>query len=305
MKRHISPDKRSNAGFALLFVLFLVAVVLIGASVAVLRVETQGKRDKEAEMIWRGEQYERAIGLYYRKFGRFPTSLEDLVKGTNGVRYLREAYRDPMNKDDGAWRLIYVTPAGQLIGSVRYITLQQMALVDRARIMGMQLGQGAGGGNGPDNSSSAPSGTDEQNQNPSPPGAPPGAGGSSGAASQSQPGQQANGSPAVTPGQPASSGLMQQPVPPGGQIQEAESSDQQVIGGFIVGVASKINRPSLKVYNGGTTYKQWEFIYNPLEQVQTFGGTPISIGAPTPGQPQAPPIPQPPQPQNPMGPGTP
>ena len=55
-------------------------------------------------------------------------------------------------------------------------------------------------------------------------------------------------------------------------FQNNESSGGQVVGGFIVGVASKIDRSSLKVYKGGVTYKQWEFIYNPLEQVQTFGG---------------------------------
>ena len=31
-------------------------------------------------MVWRGEQYERAIGLYYRKFGKYPTKVEDLTR---------------------------------------------------------------------------------------------------------------------------------------------------------------------------------------------------------------------------------
>lgn len=302
MNRNRIRKESSAHGFALLFVLFLMALVLIGASVAVLRIKTEGRRAKEAEMIWRGEQYERAVGLFYRKNGRFPTSLDDLVKGTPGLRFLREPYKDPMNRTDGSWRLIYVAPTGQLIGSVRYITLQEMALADRARIMGLQMGQGGGADNSQGNGSSTPPGASDQspvqnqnqsqNQSPAPPGAQPSTG--------SQSSQQA------TSPQPAPFGVMQQsqPLPPGAQPQNDESTGE-VIGGFIVGVASKIDKPSLKVYKGGTTYKQWEFIYNPLEQVQTFGGgtviggTPAGPQPPTPPQPQPPQIPQPPQQQNP------
>src|SRR5260370_3216410 len=32
---------------------------------------------------------------------------------------MRQAYKDPMNKEDGSWRLIYVGAAGQLIGSLK------------------------------------------------------------------------------------------------------------------------------------------------------------------------------------------
>ena len=70
-------------------------------------------------MVWRGEQYQRAIGMYFTKFGRYPTKIDDLAKQTNGIRFLRQAYTDPMNKEDGSWRFIYVGPNGQLIGSLR------------------------------------------------------------------------------------------------------------------------------------------------------------------------------------------
>ena len=81
---------------------------------------TQGKREKEAEMIWRGKQYARGIKLYYRKTGKFPTSMDDLTKPKLGsIRFMRQAYKDPMNPKDGEWRLIYVGPSGQLIGSLK------------------------------------------------------------------------------------------------------------------------------------------------------------------------------------------
>jgi type II secretory pathway pseudopilin PulG len=292
MNRNPIGEKTAPRGFALLFVLFIVALVIIGASIAVLRIKTEGRREKEAQMIWRGEQYERAIGLYYRKYGRFPTSLDNLVQGTNGIRFLREPYKDPMNSPDGSWRLIYVTPAGILIGSVRYITLQQMAMADRARIMGIQAGQGMGSDNGQGNGTGAPNGSSDQNPNGA---TPPGEAGGAPQAppAPSQTGQQPFGGAQPVPPQPSPFGAM--PVPPGGQLQTSEDSGE-IIGGFIVGVASKIDKPSLKVYKGGDTYKKWEFIYNPLEQIQTFGGGGVPGAKPL-GQPPGMPVPQPPQPQ--------
>jgi type II secretory pathway pseudopilin PulG len=120
--------RRKQAGYSLLMVVFLVATVLILAATAVPNVLVQGRREREEEMIWRGEQYQRAIGMYFRKFGKYPTKVDDLVKQTNGVRFLRQAYTDPMNKEDGSWRFIYVGPNGQLIGTLRSASLLQSVL---------------------------------------------------------------------------------------------------------------------------------------------------------------------------------
>src|ERR1700687_3955490 len=120
--------RRKQAGYTLLMVVFMVATMIIFAAAVAPNLLTQGRREKEEEVVWRGQQYERAIGLYYRKFGKYPTKIEDLTKQTNGVRFLRQAYKDPMNKDDGSWRFIYVGPNGQLIGSLRQTSLLQGAL---------------------------------------------------------------------------------------------------------------------------------------------------------------------------------
>jgi hypothetical protein len=109
-------------------VVFLVASMILFAAMAAPVVLTEGRRELEKETVWRGEQYRRAIGLYYRKFGRYPTKVEDLTRQTNGVRFLRQAYTDPMNKEDGAWRFIYFSN-GQLIGSVRSTSLLQNAML--------------------------------------------------------------------------------------------------------------------------------------------------------------------------------
>jgi len=307
-------NERGSKGYALLFVLFLMALVIIGASTAVLDSLTEGRRAREADMIWRGKQYERAIGRYYKKFGRFPSNIDQLVKVQNGeLRFLREAYKNPMNTKDGTWRFIYVTPSGQLIGSVQYVSLQQMALLDQQRRMGMSVGPtGAPGGtdtsDNSDNGANAPSGTVIGGTDSSGTNATNGAFGQNLGTSQ-VPQQFAGQNPQVMQ-QPGSPSLFGQQAPQGvnstGGIGVQESSGStdangQVIGGFIIGVAGIEDKPSIKVYKGGTTYKRWEFIFNPLEQVQTIGT--ISTGLPNPtgqqqngnGQPQNPNQPQQPQ----------
>src|SRR6267142_872510 len=122
MKAQSQPTAvhRSERGYALLMVVFLVTVLLISAIAVAPNILTEGKREKEKEMIWRGKQYARGVKLYYRKMGHFPTSLDDLTKPRVGsLRFMRQTYKDPMNKEDGAWRLIYVGAAGQLIGSLK------------------------------------------------------------------------------------------------------------------------------------------------------------------------------------------
>src|SRR5258707_7712416 len=109
-----------ECGYALLMVMFIAALMMAAVMTVAPNILTQAKREKEEEMIWRGKQYVRGIKLYQRKLGRFPTSMDDLVKPKVGsLRFMRQAYKDPMNKEDGTWRMIYVGPAGQLIGSLK------------------------------------------------------------------------------------------------------------------------------------------------------------------------------------------
>ncbi|HXE74155.1 MAG TPA: hypothetical protein VNN18_00780 [Candidatus Xenobia bacterium] len=109
--------RRPQAGYALLVMLFLAAMVLIALAAAAPRLLSEGQREKEEELIFRGEQYKHAIGLYYKKFGRYPMKMEDLLR-TNDRGYLRRQFRDPMTKD-GKWRFIGVGAGGVLIGGGR------------------------------------------------------------------------------------------------------------------------------------------------------------------------------------------
>ena len=120
--------RRQQAGYSLLMLVFMVATILIFMAAATTSVLTQGTREREDEMVWRGRQYQRAIGLYYRKMGRAPVKMEDLTSQTAGSRFLRKAYANPMNKEDGSWRFIYLGSNGELMGSLRRTNLQQPGL---------------------------------------------------------------------------------------------------------------------------------------------------------------------------------
>jgi hypothetical protein len=132
--RRTSPARRARSresGYAFLMALFMILIAAAGTIVLLENLVTDGRRIREQQTIWRGEQYKRAIRLYYRKTGHFPQNVDDLIKGVPGVHFLREVYKDPMNTADGSWRFIYVNAAGQITGSVRYATLQQMVAVDQ------------------------------------------------------------------------------------------------------------------------------------------------------------------------------
>ena len=107
--RQQTAGRRGERGYALLLIVFLATLLLLSTMVVTPNILTEGRREKEKEMIWRGKQYTRGIKLYYRKMGHFPTSFDDLTKPKIGsLRFMRQAYKDPMNKEDGSWRLIYV-----------------------------------------------------------------------------------------------------------------------------------------------------------------------------------------------------
>lgn len=111
----MNPQRRAG-GYALMTLLLLAALTLILVSAEVPRLLTQGQREREEELIFRGGQYRRAIGLYFRKYGRLPLKLEELYEPANDLRFLRRPFPDPMSQD-GKWRVIRVGPLGELIGS--------------------------------------------------------------------------------------------------------------------------------------------------------------------------------------------
>jgi hypothetical protein len=114
------PPRRQ--GFALLMVFVMAAVIAIFLYNQLPRVAFEAQRSKEDTLIYRGEEYKRAIQLYVRKIGQYPQSIEQL-EGTNGIRFLRKRYVDPMTGKD-EWRLVHVGPGGVLTDSVKTVAGQ-------------------------------------------------------------------------------------------------------------------------------------------------------------------------------------
>ncbi len=91
--RPITQRRRAESGYAMLMVVFMAALMIIAAAAVQTNILTQGRREKEEELIWRGKQYMRGIYLFQRKNGRFPNSIDELVKPGIGVRYMAAAVR--------------------------------------------------------------------------------------------------------------------------------------------------------------------------------------------------------------------
>ena len=89
---------------ALLIALAIMAILL---TVAMPVWRHEARREHEAELVFRGEQYARAVALFRFKNANipnaFPPSIDALVQG----RFLRKKYKDPMTKD-GEFELIGV-----------------------------------------------------------------------------------------------------------------------------------------------------------------------------------------------------
>lgn len=107
-----------EAGYALLALLAAAAALLATLALAIPRMAMQSQRLKDERLIERGEEYRRAIRLYYRAHGKYPEDIDDLEE-TDGVRYLRRRYEDPMHSS-GDWRLIHMGRDGRFEDSLLY-----------------------------------------------------------------------------------------------------------------------------------------------------------------------------------------
>ena len=230
-------------GVAFLILMMILTLLLISMTVALPDIYTKGQREREEELIFRGNQYARAIMLYHRQFNRFPTSVQDMIKKTNGYRFLRQAYPDPMTRS-GKWRFIHANAAGVIIDS--------KTLTPPAPSKPAQGGFGASdqgtaqvsapAGQASQESSSSPSGSDNQ------------------------------GTAQLFPSSENS-----------GQSSSGSSFNNQVQGAFIVGVASLSKHKSIRVLNNHDRYDEWEFLGVGTTQEGAAGvqpGTPSSGGQP-------------------------
>jgi type II secretory pathway pseudopilin PulG len=265
MHRASRIRRPSEDGFTMVAVIFLLALFAIAMAVAAPEMAKQIQLDREHETMERGKQYVRAIQLYYRKFHAYPPSIKALLD-TDNIRFLRQQYKDPLTgKDD--WRIIHfgqakVPPMGffgqPLAGSPTAIA-----------------GTGPSGGNTQQGGSML-GGTDS------------GFGGGMGSTLGGSTGSSLGGSSLFGSGTGTTTGTTGSTDQSGtsttggssttgtgssGSSMFGSGSGDQTFGGAgIIGVAPKSTKESLMIYHKQDHYNMWEFVYNPLTDIQTTGG---------------------------------
>ncbi len=89
----------------MLSLLLVVTLLTIAAATAASSLAFTIRRDREEELIHRGAEYSRAIRRYTKKMGRYPLRIEDL-ENTDGLRFLRKRYKDPITGKD--FKLLHI-----------------------------------------------------------------------------------------------------------------------------------------------------------------------------------------------------
>ena len=107
----------NDRGFALAALMIFMMALSILMAVAVPAYRMQAQRELEEELIFRGQEYVRAIQKYQRRFGIYPSSIDALME-TNGLRFLRRQYTDPITGE--GFRLLTINPDGSINGSTLY-----------------------------------------------------------------------------------------------------------------------------------------------------------------------------------------
>jgi type II secretory pathway pseudopilin PulG len=137
---------QDQRGYAMAALLVAMSVMAIMMSIALPVWNTAARREREEELIFRGQQYARAIALFQRRYpGTFPPNVDVLLN----EKFLRKRYTDPMT-DDGDFQLIPLgapipgqgPPAGSSQAATQAQTQAQLDAL--ARQTGGLPGQGRG-----------------------------------------------------------------------------------------------------------------------------------------------------------------
>jgi len=252
------PPRPSEEGYVLVAVIFMLAILIIVLAIAAPAVKTELTRDREIETMQRGKQYIRAVQLYYRKFGRYPPNVDALVKPTNGIRFLRKKYIDPTTGKE-EWRPIQFgqvkTQTPGFFGKPLGMTGSGLGGDAGASNIGAPVGSSSGfgststgfgasaGGFGTPTSGfgSTPTGTGSDPSNPT--------------------------------GTTGGIGSGSNPISGGASPGTSAFGGQTFGGAGIVGFAPTSPKQSLLVYRKKNHYNEWEFVYDPLADRKTVGGS--------------------------------
>jgi type II secretory pathway pseudopilin PulG len=294
---------RPERGYILITLILFVALIAIAAMVMAPVITFQVKRDREEELVHRGVQYSRAMKHFVKKFGRYPTRIEEL-ENTNQVRFLRKRYKDPITGKD--FRILHMgdvqisfgpgiagaTPVGGLSPGSAGIPGNPgaQAITNGANTLAIAGGLGAAGlntapGIGAPGVGASGVGTTAVTNGPGGQNSDQNAGDD---ATEVTPNQGTN---HAAPGAPGTFGA--------GNPGNGSPGAQVFGGGPIVGVASTSKDKTIRIFDKKDHYYQWQFIYDPTtdrggllttpNQPSLQAATTAIQGAPgTPGAPGAP-----------------
>jgi type II secretory pathway pseudopilin PulG len=298
-RRNRRGRNSSERGYVLLTLLLVVALMMIAAGAVVQTIAFQIKRDREEEMVHRGVQYARAIRSYYKKFGRYPTKLEDL-ESANNLRFLRKRYKDPITGKD--FKLLHYgeakltlsnmlggggIPGANPIGGASGLNSSSSGFGGSGGLNGSSgfgsssgFGGGSNGGFGSSNSLGNPPGSNSQSN------------------SQSSNQGTGNQGAGTDSSDPSAAGQSVSDQNTNGLSASGDKLSSTVFGGGpIVGVVSLSKKESIREYDHKKKYDQWQFVYDPAldrgglikgpnQTLPMFTGKPLQPGQTgQPGQP--------------------
>ena len=271
----------------MLTLLLAMALLVIFAAAIVPSITFNIKRDREEEMIHRGVQYSRAIRAYYKKFGRYPTKIEDL-ESSNNQRFLRKRYKDPLNCKNSKCEDFKLLHFGDVQLSLSGIGGAGISGANPIGAIGGISGINGGPAGGPNSSSSfsQPSafggstgfganssssfGQNQQAATTTATGSdtsPPGPQGTSGSTASGTSGGTADGANSPAAGTNPSG-------PGNGTSGSNRLGSGQIIGGPIIGVASINKDKTIREFNHKNKYKDWAFVYDPAQDQGRLINTP-------------------------------
>jgi type II secretory pathway pseudopilin PulG len=127
----------AEAGYAMAVLLVAMSISAVLMTVAMPVWKQATRRDKEAELVFRGEQYVRAIRLFQQRAG--PGALPPTVNVLVEQRFLRHAFKDPITGED------FLVLPGAAPASGAETRIQPPGFgTQRGQEPGMQRGQGPG-----------------------------------------------------------------------------------------------------------------------------------------------------------------
>lgn len=99
----VETETRRQAGFTLLELIVVIAIVGILATIAMPALKDMPRRANEAVLKNNLRTLRDVIDQYYGDKGKYPPSLEALVESG----YLRKVPIDPITKSAETWQLVY------------------------------------------------------------------------------------------------------------------------------------------------------------------------------------------------------